>query len=67
MGLVVDQVKGVLYLSEGQLQAASFKDKTRSKYLKGIFKHKDELIMLLDLDKLMDLEAYQMLNQLVRG
>jgi len=67
MGLMVDQVKGVLYLSEDQLQAASFVDKARSKYLKGIFKNREDLIMLLDLNQLMDLEGYQMLNQLVKG
>lgn len=65
MGLIVDEVKDVLYLSAGQLQPATFQHEEQNKYLRGIFKHKDELIMLLDLDRVMDLEAYQMLNQLV--
>ncbi|MHB8482463.1 MAG: chemotaxis protein CheW [Nitrospiria bacterium] len=65
MGLIVDKVKDVLYLSEDQLQSATFQNQEQNKYLKGIFKHQDELIMLLDLDKILDLEAYQMLNQLV--
>ena len=65
MGLIVDEVKDVLYLSAGQLQPATFQHQEQNKYLRGIFKHNDELIMLLDLDRVMDLEAYQMLNQLV--
>ena len=65
MGLIVDEVKDVLYLSGGQLQTATFRHHEQNKYLKGIFKHKDELIMLLDIDKVLDLEAYQMVNQLV--
>ena len=65
MGLIVDEVKDVIYLSEGQLQAATFQNQEQNKYLKGIFKHQDELIMLLDPDRILDLDAYQMLNQLV--
>jgi purine-binding chemotaxis protein CheW len=65
MGLILDEVKDVLYFSANQLLTASFEDSRQDKYLKGIFKHKDELILLLDMDRILGLEAYQMLNQLV--
>ena len=65
MGLIVDKVRDVLYLTTSQLQGASFDNKEEQKYLKGIFKHDGELIMLLDIDRILDLETYQMASQLV--
>jgi purine-binding chemotaxis protein CheW len=63
MGLIVDKVKDVLYLNATQLQAASFENKEEQRYLKGIFKHQGELIMLLDIQRILDLETYEMANQ----
>ncbi len=65
MALIVDEVKDVLYLLADQLQPATFQHQEQNKYLRGIFKHKEELIMLLDLDRVMDLEACQKLSQRV--
>jgi purine-binding chemotaxis protein CheW len=65
MGLIVDKVKDVLYLTASQLQGASFDNKEEQKFLKGIFKHQGELIMLLDIERILDLETYQMASQLV--
>ncbi|MBI1823588.1 MAG: purine-binding chemotaxis protein CheW [Nitrospirae bacterium] len=63
MGLIVDKVKDVLYLNSSHLQAASFENKEEQKFLKGIFKHQGELIMLLDIQRILDLETYEMANQ----
>ena len=65
MGLIVDEVKDVLYLPSLELQSASFEKSDEQKFLKGIFKHKGELIMLLDTEKILDLDTYQMASQLV--
>jgi purine-binding chemotaxis protein CheW len=65
MGLIVDKVKDVLYLPALELQAASFENKEEQRFLKGIFKHKGELILLLDIERILDLDTYQMASQLV--
>jgi purine-binding chemotaxis protein CheW len=65
MGLIVDEVKDVLYLPSLELQAASFENKEEQRFLKGIFKHQGELILLLDIERILDLDTYQMASQLV--
>ena len=54
IGIVVDEVKQVIQIDEGQIQSSqNFLEGTSSKYLQGVYKLNDRLIFLLSLDTLL--------------
>ncbi|MCG8484432.1 MAG: chemotaxis protein CheW [Clostridia bacterium] len=57
VGLIVDRVSEVLNIKESEISATpTFNKKERVEYIKGIAHVNEDIIMLLDMDKMLDIE-----------
>lgn len=65
MGVVVDSVSDVLAVDQDQIkQAPSLGTKINTDYIKGMVTVDDEIVMLVESDKLLDTEAFEVLSKL---
>lgn len=64
VGALVDSVQEVLEIEKSQiLQAPNIGNRYRSKFIDGMYKlNEQEFIMLLDMDKMFNVEEYNLLN-----
>jgi purine-binding chemotaxis protein CheW len=63
MGLIVEQVSDIVSLSHQNVQLTpEFSEDEKTAYLKGMGKLGDQLILLLDMDKIMDLKEKERLD-----
>jgi|SRR5690554_611180 len=66
LGLVVDSVSDILNLPEDKIQKTpDFSSREKTRYLKAVGKLGERLILLLDLDKIINLEDQQQLEEIV--
>jgi len=66
LGLIVDQVSDILNLPEEKIQETpEFSSREKTKYLKSVGKFGDRLILLLDLDKIINLEDQEQLEEII--
>lgn len=66
LGLTVDQVSDILNLPEEKIQETpEFSSREKTKYLKAVGKFGDRLILLLDLDKILNLEEQVQLEEII--
>lgn len=60
VGLIVDRVSEVLNIKESEIsQTPTFNKKDRVEYVEGIAHVNDNIIMLLEMDKILDIEKEQ--------
>ena len=60
MGVLVDDVIDVIYLDDSSLQATpSLSPKIKADFIKAFGKKNDDLIILLDMDKILSLEELE--------
>jgi len=65
MGVVVDSVSDVLAVDQDQIkQAPSLGTKINTDYIKGMVTVDDEIVMLVESDRLLDTEAFEVLSKL---
>jgi purine-binding chemotaxis protein CheW len=63
IGIVVDEVKQVVQIDEGQIQSSqNFLERTGPKYLQGVCKLNDRLVFLLSLETLLTEDEQAQLN-----
>ncbi|MBL4762588.1 MAG: purine-binding chemotaxis protein CheW [Gammaproteobacteria bacterium] len=62
MGVVVDSVSDVLTVASADVKAApELGSKINTEYIQGIVNHEDRMIMLLESDKLLDPEEFELI------
>lgn len=67
MGLIVDEVSDIVYLPEENIQAVpEFGNEEKTAYLKGLGKLDERLILLLDMDKIIDLKEKARLEKAMK-
>ncbi|MCP4433323.1 MAG: purine-binding chemotaxis protein CheW [Gammaproteobacteria bacterium] len=65
MGVVVDSVSDVLAVDQNEIkQAPNLGARIKTDYVEGIVSVDDDLVMLVDSDKLLDTETFEILSQL---
>lgn len=65
MGVVVDSVSDVLAIEQSEIKKApSLGSKINTDYIRGMVTVDDEMVMLVETDKLLDTEAFEMLSSL---
>lgn len=65
IGIVVDEVKQVVQIDEGQIQSSQdFIERTSSKYIQGVCKLNDRLVFLLSLETLLTEDEQAQLKEI---
>ncbi len=65
MGVVVDTVSDVLAVDQGEIKSApSLGSRVNTDYVEGIVSVEGDMVMLVDSDKLLDTETFEMISSL---
>ncbi len=68
LGALTDSVKEVIELDSNQIEAAPHIGSTlKTEFIKGIGKHEEEFVIILDIDKVFSVDDLEMVNQSTTG
>lgn len=68
MGLIVEEVSDIVYLPQEDIQAIpEISNEEKTAYLKGMGKQNERLILLLDMEKIMDLKEKKRLENALKA
>ena len=68
LGALTDSVKEVIELDSNQIEAAPHIGSTlKTEFIKGMGKHEEEFVIILDIDKVFSVDDLEMVNQSTTG
>ncbi len=67
IGVVVDKINAVLTIKEEEISEKPIIESNRSTdYIQGIFKQKDQLVLLISIPKILSIEDHNMLSKHIK-